>query len=157
MGLPKQKLQNFFFNAAEYDDMGGIPADHWCYRFWTCVTKQIDDSRFSALYHPEGAKPISPGLIVCIMILQYKFGYSDRGAVEATIMRRDWRIALGIEFGWEGFEPSVLCDMRKRLQGLPVREGQEPPTDAEGGLLLFNIVLDLIREAGPGHNGWTSP
>ena len=148
MGLPKQKLQNFFFNAAEYDDMGGIPADHWCYRFWTCVTKQIDDSRFSALYHPEGAKPISPGLIVCIMILQYKFGYSDRGAVEATIMRRDWRIALGIEFGWEGFEPSVLCDMRKRLQGLPVREGQKPPTDAEGGLLLFNIVLDLIREAG---------
>ena len=63
MGLPKQKLQKFLFNAAEYDDMGGIPADHWCYRFWTCVTKLIDDSRFAGLYHPGGARPISPGLI----------------------------------------------------------------------------------------------
>jgi len=127
MGLPKQKLQKFLFNAAEYDDMGGIPADHWCYRFWTCVTKLIDDSRFAGLYHPGGARPISPGLIMCIMILQYKFGYSDRGAVEATIMRRDWRIALGIGFGWVGFEPWCCPTCASVSKGSRCERGKSPP------------------------------
>jgi len=46
-------------------------------------------------------------------VLQYMFRVSDRAAVDNTIMRRDWRIALGITPEYTGFAPRVLYGERE--------------------------------------------
>jgi len=51
-------------------------------------------------------------------------------------MRRDWRWALGRDDAWEGFDPIVLCNFRKRL----VAHGWERR--------IFEHVLGRLRELG---------
>jgi hypothetical protein len=117
------------------DDAAGIGPDHWARKFFRLIFCAFDDSQFSDLYQDGGRGPVSPALLAAITILQYIFRVSDRVAVDNTIMRRDWRIALGCTSNWTGFSPTVLVDFRKRLQGQPIREG-------------LNTVLDQVRALG---------
>jgi transposase len=103
-------------SAHLYDDAAGIPEGHWSRLFYQHVYLSFDDSQFADLYEEGGRYPISPSLLACLTLLQGMFGVSDRAAVENTIMRRDWRIALGVESDYEGFDPSVLTRFRQRLR-----------------------------------------
>lgn len=115
MAKPRSQPQLSLTSAHYADQAAGIPADHWCHRFFTHIYCSFDDAQFAALYEEGGRYPVSPALLACICILQYMHKASDRVAVENTIMRRDWRIALGRDDQWEGFDPSVLCTFRQRL------------------------------------------
>lgn len=115
MAKPKSKPQLPLDSAHNADRAAGIAPDHWSYRFFERIYCSFDDAQFAALYEEGGRYPISPALLACITILQFMEKVSDRVAVFNTIMRRDWRIALGRDDAWEGFDPSVLCNFRKRL------------------------------------------
>jgi transposase len=118
------------------DDAAGIPQDHWSRLFWEYIFCSFDDAEFAELYKAGGRHPVSPSLLSGITILQYMFKVSDRVAVDNTIMRRDWRIALGITAAYEGFDPSVLCRFRQRLKA----KGQSRK--------LFEEVVDRMGELG---------
>ena len=94
MAKPKSKPQLSLQSAHIADDAAGIPDDHWCRLFFRYIYCALDESMFADMYQDGGRAPISPVLLTAITILQYLFQVGDRLAVEATIMRRDWRIAL---------------------------------------------------------------
>jgi len=136
MARPRRDRQLRLTSAHNADRAAGIPPDHWCYRFFELIYCSFDNSQFAHLYQDGGRAPISPTLLACITILQYAFKVSDRMAVESTIMRRDWRIALGRDDSWAGFDASVLCNFRKRL----IEHGCEE--------LIFGHVLEQLRSLG---------
>jgi transposase len=136
MAKPRSRPQLSFDTAYLYDDAAGIAEDHWSRRFFEHVYCAFDDADFAELYEDGGRYPVSPSLLSGILLLQYMFRVSDRVAVENTIMRRDWRIALGIGREYAGFDPSVLCRFRQRL----VAHGRERE--------LFDRVLGKLGELG---------
>ena len=115
MAKPTSRPQLGLYSAPIVDDAAGIPDDDWCHLFFEHVYCRLDDADFECLYEERGRAPISPSLLACITMLQFMFKVSDRVAVQDTVRRRDWRIALGRDNDWEGFDPSVLCNFRKRL------------------------------------------
>jgi uracil-DNA glycosylase len=116
MAKPKSQPQLSLTSAHLYDDAPGIPAEHWSRLFFEHVFSAFDDAQFADLYEEGGRYPISPSFLACLTLLQRMFGVSDRAAVENTIMRRDWRVALGITHDYDGFDASVLTRFRQRLQ-----------------------------------------
>jgi transposase len=136
MAKPKSRPQLRLDSAHNCDQAAGIPPQHWSRRFFEHIYCSFDDAQFAGLYQEGGRYPISPTLVACITILQYMFKVSDRVAVENTIMRRDWRIALGRDDDWTGLDPSVLCTFRKRL----VEHGWED--------MIFGHVLERLRSLG---------
>jgi len=136
MGKPSRDTQLSLSSAHNADRAAGIPPNHWCYRFFELIYSSFDNAQFAHLYEDGGRVPISPTLLACVTILQYSFKVSDRAAVENTIMRRDWRIALGRDDSWAGFDASVLCNFRKRL----IEQGCEE--------LIFGHVLEQLRLLG---------
>lgn len=115
MGKPKSRAQLSMAAAGVSDDWGGIPDSHWSYQFYKHVLLAFDDAAFGGLYQSGGRQPVSPRLLCGVMILQYMHRVSDRVAADNTVMRRDWRIALGLEPGYQAFHPTVLCYFRRRL------------------------------------------
>jgi IS5 family transposase len=136
MAKPKSKPQLSLYSAPVTDQAAGMGPEHWSRRFFEWIRCAFDDAQFADLYQEGGRYPVSPGLLACIMILQYMFRVSDRVAVEATIMRRDWRMALGLGDDWEGFDPSVLSYFRRRLG--PAEQQQR----------IFNRVLEQMEGLG---------
>ena len=136
MARPRCTTQLALTSAHNADRAVGIPPNHWCYRFFESIYCSFTNAQFAHLYQDGGRAPISPTLLACITILQYAFKVSDRMAVESTIMRRDWRIALGRDDSWAGFDASVLCNFRKRL----IEHGCEE--------MIFGHVLEQLRSLG---------
>lgn len=136
MAKPRSRPQLSFDAAYMCDDAAGIPDDHWSRGFFEHVYCAFDDADFAELYEEGGRYPVSPSLLAGLTVLQYMFDASDRVAVENTIMRRDWRIALGITREYAGFDPTVLCRFRQRL----VAHGRERE--------LLDRVVGKLRELG---------
>ncbi len=136
MAKPSSNAQLCLDSAHLSDDAAGIPADHWSRLFFAHVFSAFGDAQFADLYEEGGRCPVSPSLLAAVTILQYLFRVSDRAAVENTIMRRDWRMALGITPDYEGFCPTVLVRFRQRLQ----REGRMRQ--------LFDTVLQRVEQLG---------
>lgn len=134
MAKPTSKPQLSLDDAHVADDAAGIPDDHWSRLFFEHVYCKFDDEQFARMYKERGRYPISPALLASITILQYMRKASDRVAVDNTVMRRDWRIALGRDDQWAGFDPSVLCNFRKRL----IAHGMQRE--------MFDTVLDRLRD-----------
>jgi hypothetical protein len=115
MARPKSRPQLSFEGAYIADDAAGIAEDHWCWWFFEHVYCAFDDVQFAGMYEDGGRYPVSPSFLAGVTLLQFMFRASDRAAVENTIMRRDWRIALGITRDYDGFHPTVLVRFRQRL------------------------------------------
>jgi transposase len=136
MAKPRSKPQLSFESAHIADDGAGIPDDHWCRLFFEHVYLAFDDAQFGFLYKEGGRYPVSPSFLACVTLLQYMFRVSDREAVENTIMRRDWRIALGITAEYDGFHSTVLVRFRQRLK------------KQAGAGEIFDMVLERMEELG---------
>jgi len=116
MAKPKSDPQFSLASAHLYDDAAGIAQDHWSRLFFEHIFCALDDGQFADMYQAGGRYPISPAFLAGLTILQYMFKVSDRQAVENTIMRRDWRIALGITPDYAGFCATVLVRFRQRRE-----------------------------------------
>jgi hypothetical protein len=136
MAKPRSKPQLSLQAPHVYDDAPGIPADHWSRAFFQHIFCGFDDAQFADLYVEGGRHPVSPSLLAAVTLLQYMFRASDRGAVENTLMRRDWRLALGIAPDYDGFDPTVLVNFRKRLVAHDMQRE------------IFEAVLERIAKLG---------
>jgi hypothetical protein len=136
LAKPRSKPQLRLTCAHVDDDAAGIPHDDWCYLFFEHVYCLFDDAEFAALYRDGGRYPVSPALLASITILQYMHKVSDRQAVRNTVRCRDWRIALGRDKDWAGFDHSVLCNFRKRLVAHDLQRA------------IFERVLDKLHALG---------
>lgn len=113
MAKPDRTKQLRLDNATVWDDAPGIP--DWAYAFHDYVLMAIDVEPLAEMYEEGGRKPIDPRLLAGITILQAMEGVGDRRAVQMTLVRRDWRVALGLDSSYRGFCPTVLVRFRQRL------------------------------------------
>jgi transposase len=134
MAKPDAEEQLRLDSATVWDTAPGIP--EWAYEFHRHVYQAVDVSRLAEMYEEGGRKPVSPRLLAAITILQYMHRASDREAVENTLVRRDWRVALGLTSEYEGFHPTVLVRFRQRLIAAGLEEE------------LFSTVLGAAERLG---------
>lgn len=134
MAKPDAATQLSLDSATVWEDAAGIPES--AYAFQSEIYLKLDVSRLAAMYEEGGRKPIDPRLLAGITILQYMEGASDREAVRNTLLRRDWRVMLGIPSDYRGFHPTVLVRFRQRLRDAGLEEA------------LFASVLEIARGMG---------
>ncbi len=92
--------------------------------------------QFAHLFAHVGQPALAPVRLALVTIFQFIEGVGDRQAAENVRDRISWKYALGLPLDDPGFDFSVLSEFRTRLL----------TDDAE--TLLFDTVLDLLREAG---------
>ena len=92
--------------------------------------------QFAHLFAHAGQPALAPARLALVTIFQFIEGVGDRQAADNVRDRISWKYALGLPLDDPGFDFSVLSEFRARLLA----------DDAEA--LLFDTVLDLLREAG---------
>ena len=89
--------------------------DDLCYTLQKEIIPRIKLSDFESIYSEKGRPPISPIVLLVILILQYIERLSDRAAASNFRFRLDWKIALGLELDCEGIHAQTLVYFRDRL------------------------------------------
>ena len=69
--------------------------DDLCYVIQKEISPLIKDSDFESMYKEGGRPPISPRLLVLVLLMQFLEGLSDRAAARNLKFRLDWKIAFG--------------------------------------------------------------
>jgi len=90
-----------------------------------------------ALYCADnGRPPVDPVLLAKVTLLQFIYRLPDRQAAAEVVLNIGWKMALGLEIGYCGFDPTTLVYFRRRL--------------CEAGLtgFLFDVVLEALKGAG---------
>ncbi len=86
-----------------------------CYLIKNEIEPIIQVSDFEDMYFEGGRRPISPKVLMLVLIMQYLEGLSDRAAATNLRYRLDWKIAFGLELDFEGIHPTTLVYFRNRL------------------------------------------
>src|SRR6266700_498464 len=68
------------------------------------------DEPFAQLFAKRGRPAEAPWRLALVTVLQAMEGLTDRQAAQAVCLRLDWKYALSLETGVEGFDFSILCD-----------------------------------------------
>jgi len=94
-------------------------------------------SELDAMYAPVQGRPeLDPVFLIGVTLLQMMERLPDRQAVQACWFDLRWRMALGIDSDWTGFNPSTLVYFRQRL----ARHG--------GSKRVLEAGLSAMRAAG---------
>lgn len=93
---------------------------------------ELESMYSSVIGRPE----LDPVFLAGVTLLQIMERLPDRQAVSACLFDVRWRIALGIEADWKGFDPSTLVCFRGRI----VEHG--------GATRLLDACLLAMRESG---------
>lgn len=93
-----------------------------------------EDEDFAELFPRRGKPAYPPWRLALVTIMQYMENLSDRQTADAVRARIDWKYALGLPVGDDGFDFSILSTFRQRL--------------TEGGKehLLLDKMLDCFCE-----------
>jgi len=108
--------------------------DDLCYTLQMEIIPRIKLADFETMYSEKGRPPVSPVVLLVILILQYIEGLSDRAAASNLRFRLDWKIALGLELDYEGIHPTTLVYFRDRL------------LNNEQASYAFDQVLEHLKE-----------
>jgi transposase len=102
------------------DEMGS-----WC-----------DDADFAGAYGAAGRPGISPAQLAMVTVLQFTEDLTDRQAADAVRGRLDWKYCLGLALEDEGFDFSVLSELRSRLVAGSLE------------LAILDLLLGRLKELG---------
>jgi transposase len=95
------------------------------------------DDDLAMMYSSDTGRPsLPPALLAGVILLQFYDDVSDREAVQRVLHDLRWKVALNLTLDYAGFDPSSLCNFRKRL----LEHGQER--------YAFSRFLAVGREAG---------
>lgn len=86
-----------------------------CYVIKQEIAPLIKDSDFEDMYKNGGRPPISPRLLVLVLLMQFLEGLSDRAAARNLKFRLDWKIAFELSVEFAGIHPTTLTYFRDRL------------------------------------------
>jgi len=76
---------------------------------------ELQEKEFADLYPSVGQPGLSPVILAFVTVFQFMEKLPDRQAAESLRMRIDWKYALHLPLGYEGFNFSVLSEFRDRL------------------------------------------
>lgn len=110
--------------------------DDLCFTLQKEIIPRIKLSDFESMYSEKGRPPVSPVVLIVILILQYIERLTDRAAANNLRFRLDWKIALGLELDYQGIHPTTLVHFRDRL------------LVNEQASYAFDRVLDHLKECG---------
>jgi hypothetical protein len=138
MSLPRRTVQSSWFDV-EWLAGGLFPAGSPYRVFREKVLPALAKARptLAGLYCAEnGRTAIEPVLLAGVTMLHFLEKAPDRQASDAVRLHLGWKLALGLEVGYAGFDASSLSVFRGRL--------------VEGGAerVVFDAVLERLREAG---------
>ncbi len=74
-----------------------------------------EDAEFAHLFPRRGRAAEAPWRLALVTVLQTLENLSDRQAAEMVRGRLDWKYALSLPLGDQGFDASILTDFRQRL------------------------------------------
>lgn len=92
-----------------------LRSDDLCFTIQKEIAPRIRLEDFEGMYADGGRPPVSPKVMVLILILQYLERLSDRAAAHNLRYRLDWKIAFGLELDFKGIHPTTLVYFRDRL------------------------------------------
>lgn len=110
--------------------------DDLCYVIQKEISPLIKDSDFESMYKDGGRPPISPRLLVLVLLMQFLEGLSDRAAARNLKFRLDWKIAFGLAVDFASIHPSTLTYFRERLLMY------------EKAALAFDRILEHLKTVG---------
>jgi transposase len=139
MSLPRDPLRPVPAETARIAH-AAFPAGNVYMRIRDELGTLFDDELFTTVYASEGQPALHPWQLALVSVMQFAENLSDRQAADAVRARIDWKYALGLELGDEGFHYSALSEFRTRL--------------VEGSLeqILLDRLLERCRE-----RGWLKP
>jgi transposase len=86
-----------------------------CFTIQKEIAPLVDVTDFEEMYLEGGRPPISPRILILVLIMQYIERLSDRAAAANLRYRLDWKIAFGLELEFAGIHPTTLVYFRERL------------------------------------------
>jgi transposase len=92
-----------------------FPKGHPCLRLRDSLGTIYANTRFAALFPPQGRPAEAPWRLALVTVLQFADGLTDRQAADAVRDRLAWKYLLGLELTDTGFHFSILSDFRARL------------------------------------------
>lgn len=92
-----------------------LKSDDICFTIQNEITPLINIEDFEGMYQEGGRPPVSPKLLLLVLIMQYIERLSDRAAAANLRYRIDWKIAFGLELEFAGIHPTTLVYFRERL------------------------------------------
>src|SRR6266699_3421962 len=95
------------------------------------------DEEFADLFAKRGRPAEAPWRLALVTVLQVMENLTDRQAAQAVCLRLDWKYALSLAPEDEGFDFSILSDLRERLISQQAEER------------LLEPILQVCRA-----NGW---
>jgi transposase len=135
MSLPKDPQEKLF--TANNELQGFLPDDDPMVVFSNTIYPAFQDEEFAQCYSTKGRNAISPALLACVTLLQFRENLSDTETAEACVRRLDWKIALHLPVGQNvSFDSSTLCYFRRRLK------------ENDKISLIFDMMVKLAQEKG---------
>ena len=92
-----------------------LKSDDICFTIQKEISPLIDITDFEGMYQEGGRPPVSPRLLILVLIMQYIERLSDRAAAANLRYRIDWKIAFGLELEFAGIHATTLVYFRERL------------------------------------------
>lgn len=103
------------------------------------IRPQLEAGRddINSMYDPVMGRPeLDPVFLAGVTLLQIMERLPDRRAVQACCFDLRWRMALGIDADWKGFDPSTLVYFRNRM------------LEHQKATLIFEACLSAMRKSG---------
>ncbi len=92
-----------------------LEPDDLCFVIKEEIGPLIKDSDFEDMYKDGGRLPVSPRLLILVLLMQFLEGLSDRAAVRNLKFRLDWKIAFGLAVDFAGIHSTTMTYFRDRL------------------------------------------
>jgi hypothetical protein len=133
--IGRRSPQRSFFDAQSLPHR--VPADSFYGRMGAVNKDLFKDDDFGEMYCLENGRPcLPPSMMNGITLLQFYDDVSDAEAVERTMFDMRWKVGLNLPLDFSGFDPSSLCNYRKRL----LQHGKER--------YVFDRFIQVGRAAG---------
>lgn len=113
-----------------------LEKDDLCFTVQREISPLVKDSDFEEMYRDGGRPPVSPRLLVLVLLMQFLESLSDRAAIRNLKFRLDWKIAFGLPVDFAGFHATTLVYFRERL------------ISHEKSCLVFDKILEHLRICG---------
>lgn len=86
-----------------------------CSTIQTELAPKIKLQDFKGMYRESGLPPVSPKVLLLVLIMQYLERLTDSAAAHNLRFRLDWKIAFGLELDFKGIHPTTLVHFQVRL------------------------------------------
>ena len=86
---------------------GFLRPEDLCFTLMNGIAHKIKLEDFEEMYKEGGRPPISPKVLLLVLIMQFIERLSDRAAADNLRFRIDWKISLNLELDFRGIHATT--------------------------------------------------